>query len=147
MGVVTGGTRHLAALKTGRLAQAVCAARNLEFVIAAAPWRVIEMNEVVPERPSGDIRKRRMLVAANLERQRAARRFEVALHAREKQSRVSADRLGDLDRFSSRRERFQVERARHQGVAAFEKDVPGSIGAVRLRRPATTDAGEPVRQS
>ena len=80
--VVAGDARHLAALKTRRLAQAVCAAGNLELVVAATPGRVIEMNEVVAERLSGCIRKRRMLVAANLKRQWAARRFEVALHAR-----------------------------------------------------------------
>src|SRR5215475_5298745 len=79
--IVAGEACHLAALKTGGFAQAVCGSGDLEFVIPGAARSVVEINEIIAE-----IHPRRegigeMLVAPNLKRQRTARRLEVALHA------------------------------------------------------------------
>ena len=79
--IVTGDARHLALLKTRRLAQPICAARDLELVVAPRSRRVIEMQEVIGERLARRIGKRRVFVAPDLERQRTARGLEMTLHA------------------------------------------------------------------
>src|SRR5262249_20743095 len=83
--VVAGHTRHLTLSKTCRLPQSVRAAGYLELVAVLAIARrrlgMIEVDERIAKRPPRKIRKWRMLVPANLKRERAAGRLEVALHA------------------------------------------------------------------
>ncbi len=83
--VVAGHTRHLTVLKAWRLPQPVRAAGDLELVailtIAHRCRGVVEVDERIAERPPRVIRKRRVLVAANLKWEGTARRLEVALHA------------------------------------------------------------------
>jgi hypothetical protein len=62
--------------------QIVRSTRNLELVVAASTRCVIEMDEVIAERLPRREGERRLFVAANLERQRTAGGFEMALQAR-----------------------------------------------------------------
>src|SRR5687768_5752738 len=79
--IVTRDARHLALLKTRRLPETVAGAVDLELVVVTGSRRVIEVDDVIAERLARDERKRRAFVPADLKRQQAARRFEVALQA------------------------------------------------------------------
>src|SRR5436309_2986423 len=63
--IVTRRACHLAALETGRLAQSIRGASNLELVVVDA-WRLIEIDERVRQRVPRDVGEGRPIVAANL---------------------------------------------------------------------------------
>src|SRR5690606_1467612 len=78
--VMARGAGHRGALEAGRLAEPVRrAADDLELVLTSAARCVIEVNEIVAEGRSGHVGERRPIEAADLEWQRTAGRFEVAL--------------------------------------------------------------------
>jgi len=67
VGIVTRRACHLAALETGRLAQSIRGAGDLELVVVGA-WRLIEIDEIVRQRVPRDVGEGRPIVAANLKR-------------------------------------------------------------------------------